>query len=68
MDGSSGLVTILFTDLVGSTELLSRAGEEAVLEADLDAPRARSLLDSARREFEALGMTGWLRKVGELEP
>jgi len=24
MDGSSGLVTILFTDLVGSTELLQK--------------------------------------------
>src|SRR5437899_11737527 len=28
-EGGSGLVTILFTDLVGSTELLSRAGDEA---------------------------------------
>src|SRR5437879_12614088 len=27
-EGGSGLVTILFTDLVGSTELLSRAGDE----------------------------------------
>jgi class 3 adenylate cyclase/tetratricopeptide (TPR) repeat protein len=27
-DGASGLVTILFTDLVGSTELLARAGDE----------------------------------------
>src|SRR5262245_24488728 len=27
-DGGSGLVTILFTDVVGSTELLSRAGDE----------------------------------------
>src|SRR2546421_11237415 len=26
--GGSGVVTILFTDLVGSTELLSRAGDE----------------------------------------
>jgi class 3 adenylate cyclase/tetratricopeptide (TPR) repeat protein len=28
-EGGSGLVTILFTDLVGSTELLARAGDEA---------------------------------------
>lgn len=28
-EGGSGLVTILFTDLVGSTELLTRAGDEA---------------------------------------
>jgi class 3 adenylate cyclase len=27
-DRASALVTILFTDLVGSTELLSRAGDE----------------------------------------
>src|SRR5437879_7329470 len=27
-EGGSGLFTILFTDLVGSTELLSRAGDE----------------------------------------
>ena len=28
-EGGSGLVTLLFTDLVGSTELLARAGDEA---------------------------------------
>jgi len=31
------------------------------------ADRARALLDSARRQFEELGMTGWLRRAEELE-
>jgi hypothetical protein len=62
MDGSSGLVTILFTDPVGSTELLSRTGDEAAQRIF----RARSLVDSARWEFEQIGMTGWLRRANEL--
>jgi len=53
----------------GARPLLAIADfDKAVMEAGLDAGRARSLLDSARREFEALGMTGWLRKAGELQP
>jgi hypothetical protein len=53
----------------GARPLLAIADfDEAVMEAALDAPRARSLLDSARREFEALGMAGWLRKAAELQP
>lgn len=40
--------------------------DEAVMEAGLDASRARSLVDSARWEFEQIGMTGWLRKANEL--
>jgi hypothetical protein len=31
-----------------------------------DAQRARPLLDSARRQFEAMGMTGWIRRAEEL--
>jgi hypothetical protein len=31
---------------------------------DLD--RARSLLDGARRQFEAIGMTGWIRRADDL--
>jgi predicted ATPase/class 3 adenylate cyclase len=31
-----------------------------------DADRARPLLESARKQFEAIGMTGWLRRAGEL--
>jgi len=34
-------------------------------EAD-DLERARPLLDSARRQFEAIGMTGWIRRAEEL--
>ncbi|HEV8623842.1 MAG TPA: AAA family ATPase [Acidimicrobiia bacterium] len=40
--------------------------DEAAMEAALDAPRARSLVDAARWEFEQIGMTGWLRKANEL--
>jgi tetratricopeptide (TPR) repeat protein len=31
-----------------------------------DAARARTLLDAARRQFETLGMTGWIRRAHEL--
>jgi hypothetical protein len=31
-----------------------------------DPERARPLLDSARRQFEAMGMTGWIRRAEEL--
>jgi tetratricopeptide (TPR) repeat protein len=31
-----------------------------------DAERARPLLDAARRQFEAIGMTGWIRRAEEL--
>ena len=31
-----------------------------------DAQRARPLVDSARRQFEAMGMTGWIRRAEEL--
>jgi hypothetical protein len=40
--------------------------DEAVMEAAVDAPRARSLVDAARWEFEQIGMTGGLRKANEL--
>jgi tetratricopeptide (TPR) repeat protein len=40
--------------------------DEAAMEASLDSRRARSLLDAARREFEAIGMTGWLHRAEEL--
>jgi class 3 adenylate cyclase len=87
----SGLVTILFTDLVGSTELLSRAGDEEAQRVfrahhDLlaetatahgalmyvrrgdrgDPDRARPLLEAARRQFEQIAMTGWIRRSDEL--
>lgn len=32
-----------------------------------DAGRARPLLEAAREQFEAIGMTGWIRRAGELE-
>jgi hypothetical protein len=32
----------------------------------VDAERARPLLDAARTQFEAIGMTGWLRRADEL--
>jgi hypothetical protein len=31
-----------------------------------DGARARQRLESARREFEAMGMTGWIRRAEEL--
>lgn len=31
-----------------------------------DAERARPLLDAARSQFEAIGMTGWIRRAEEL--
>ncbi|MCA1843202.1 MAG: hypothetical protein LC792_08425, partial [Actinobacteria bacterium] len=31
-----------------------------------DGERARPLLDAARRQFEAIGMTGWIRRAEEL--
>jgi len=44
--------------------------DEAMAQARRGAPgdgeRARRLLDAARLQFEALGMTGWLRHAGEL--
>jgi class 3 adenylate cyclase/tetratricopeptide (TPR) repeat protein len=52
----------------GARPLLAIADfDEAAMEAGLDASRARSLLDVARREFEQIGMTGWLRKADELQ-
>jgi len=33
-----------------------------------DSDRARPLLAAARRQFEDIGMTGWIRRVEELEP
>jgi class 3 adenylate cyclase/tetratricopeptide (TPR) repeat protein len=51
----------------GARPLLAIADlDEAAMEARLDGPRARPLLDSARREFAAIGMTGWLRRAEEL--
>ena len=51
----------------GARTLLAIADfDEAVMEARLDASRARSLVDSARWEFEQIGMTGWLRQANEL--
>lgn len=42
--------------------------DEAVMEAERgDAGRARALLDDAHREFEAMGMSGWLRRAGDLD-
>jgi hypothetical protein len=32
-----------------------------------DGERARPLLDAARRQFEALGMTGWIARAEALE-
>jgi hypothetical protein len=32
-----------------------------------DADRARPLLDAAREQFDAIGMTGWLRRARHLE-
>ena len=32
-----------------------------------DAGRARPLLEAAQAQFEAIGMTGWIRRAGELE-
>lgn len=32
-----------------------------------DADAARPLLEAAGRQFEAIGMTGWLRRAHELE-
>ncbi|MGH9035751.1 MAG: ATP-binding protein [Acidimicrobiia bacterium] len=41
--------------------------DEAQLEAGRgDGARARPRLESARREFEAMGMTGWIRRADEL--
>jgi class 3 adenylate cyclase/tetratricopeptide (TPR) repeat protein len=52
----------------GARPLLAIADfDEAAMEAGLDASRAGSLLDAARREFEQIGMTGWLRKADELQ-
>ncbi|MGH9036716.1 MAG: hypothetical protein ACRD0O_13215, partial [Acidimicrobiia bacterium] len=31
-----------------------------------DADRARPLLESARKQFEAIGMTGWIRRADQL--
>jgi hypothetical protein len=31
-----------------------------------DADRARPLLESARKQFEAIGMTGWIHRAEEL--
>lgn len=31
-----------------------------------DAERARPLLDAARRQFETIGMTGWIRRADDL--
>jgi hypothetical protein len=32
-----------------------------------DAARARPLLAAARKHFDEIGMTGWLRRAGDLE-
>jgi class 3 adenylate cyclase/tetratricopeptide (TPR) repeat protein len=56
-DGASALVTILFTDLVGSTELLSRAGDEKaqrIFRAHHDL-LARTAADHGGEEVKWLG-------------
>jgi hypothetical protein len=44
--------------------------DEALMNVRLGEPgdldRARPLLDSARRQFEEVGMTGWTRRADEL--
>jgi hypothetical protein len=40
--------------------MLARRGEPG------DAEAAQPLLESARRQFEAIGMTGWLRRADDL--
>jgi DNA-binding SARP family transcriptional activator len=41
--------------------------DEALMEARRgDAARARPLLEAAQRQFEAIGMTGWLRRADDL--
>ena len=50
------ITTILFTDLVNSTDLMRRLGDE----------RALPLFDAAVRQFREIGMAGWLRRVEEL--
>jgi class 3 adenylate cyclase len=49
------IATILFTDVLDSSAFLQRLGDE----------RALALLDRARRQFEDLGMTGWLRRAAQ---
>ncbi|MGH9010964.1 MAG: ATP-binding protein [Acidimicrobiia bacterium] len=41
--------------------------DEALMEARRgDAARARPLLEAARRQFESIGMTGWIRRADDL--
>jgi hypothetical protein len=55
---TSSIATILFTDVVDSTVLLQRLGDERA--------RARALLDRARAQFEDNGMSGWRRRAAQL--
>jgi hypothetical protein len=48
---TSSIATILFTDVVDSTALMQRLGDE---------------LDRARTQFEDIGMSGWLRHAAQL--
>jgi hypothetical protein len=45
--------------------------DEALMNVRLGEPgnldRARPLLDSARRQFEEIGMSGWTRRADELD-
>jgi hypothetical protein len=54
---------VLFTDLVGSTELMSRLGEPAY---DRLRGGPHGLLDQARTTAEELGLGGLERHIAEL--